>query len=94
MFLVAVYVDNIIVGGKSDVIMSAVKKEPSYKFEIKDLRPLHYFLGVKVIQIGESGVGQPVYTEKVLQRYGMQTCQHTCQSRCQACCLREDRWRA
>jgi hypothetical protein len=72
MFLVAVYVDNIIVGGKSDVIMSAVKKEPSYKFEIKDLRPLHYFLGVKVIQIGESGVGQPVYTEKILQRYGMQ----------------------
>ena len=68
MFLVAVYVDGIILGGKSDVKMSSVKKELSHKFEMKDLGLLHYFLGVKVIQNGESGViwvGQPVFTEKI-----------------------------
>ena len=41
---------------------------------MKDLGPLHLFLGVKFIQNQEAGVvwiGQPMYTEKILQRYGM-----------------------
>ena len=55
--------------------MNAVKEELSHKFMMKDLGPLHHFLGVKVIQDREAGVfwiGQPVYTEKILQQYGMQ----------------------
>lgn len=43
--------------------------------EMKDLGPLHHFLGVKVIQDQLSGsiwVGQPAYTEKILHRFDMQ----------------------
>ena len=95
MFLVGVYVDDIILRGKSNIKMSVVKKELSHKFEMKDLGPLHYFLVVKVIHKRESGaiwVGQPVYAEKILQRYGMQDSKPVstpCQSICQTCCLRE-----
>ena len=75
VFLVAVYVDDIILGGKSESRMNAVKRELSQKFEMKDLGALHYFLGVKVIQdTGGIWIGQPSYTEKVLQRYRMQDC--------------------
>lgn len=75
MFLVAVYVDDIVLGGRSEAKMNAVKEELSHRFEMKDLGPLHHFLGVKVIQNRDTGVvwiGQPVYTRKILQRYGMQ----------------------
>ena len=51
--------------------MNAVKEDLSHKFEMKDLGPLHHFLGVKVIQDREAGViriSQPVYTEKILQK--------------------------
>ena len=75
MFIVAVYVDDIVLGGRSKAKMIAVKAELSQKFEMKDLGTLHHFLGVKVIQDQLAGViwiGQPLYTEKILQRYGMQ----------------------
>ena len=75
VFVVAVYVDDIILGGRSEAKMSEVKAELRLKFEMKDLGILHHFLGVKIIQDQLAGViwiGQPVYTEKILQRYGMQ----------------------
>ena len=56
LFLVAVYVDDIVLGGKSKAKMDAVKEELSKKFEMKDLGPLHHFLGVKVIQDQLTGV--------------------------------------
>ena len=74
LFLVAVYVDDIVLGGKSKAKMDAVKEELSKKFEMKDLGPLHHFLGVKVIQDQLTGViwiGQSSYTEKILQKFGM-----------------------
>ena len=74
MFLVAVYVDDIVLGGRSEAKMNAVKKELSQKFEMKDLGPLHHFLGVKVIQDHLTEIiwiGQPSYTEKMLQKFGM-----------------------
>ena len=74
MLLVAVYVDDIVLGGRSKAEMNAVKEEMSQKFEMKDLGPLHHFLGVKVIQDQLAGViwiGQPSYTEKILQKFGM-----------------------
>ena len=74
MFVVAVYVDDIILGGKSESKLNEVKRELSQKFEMKDLGPLHHFLGVKVIQdqLSESiWVGQPMYTERILHRFDM-----------------------
>ena len=77
MFFVAVYIDDIVVGGWSEAEMNAVKEELSEKFEMKDLGQLHLFLGVKVIQDQLTGViriGQPSYTEKILQNFGMYDC--------------------
>ena len=74
MFVVAVYVDDIILGGKNESILCQVKQELSTKFDMKDLGPLHHFLGVTVIQdqLSESiWIGQPTYTEKVLHRFDM-----------------------
>ena len=65
MFVVAVYVDD---------ILHQVKEELSKKFDMKDLGPLHHFLGVTVIQdqLSESiWIGQPMYTEKILHRFDM-----------------------
>ena len=50
LFLIAVYVDDIVLAGSSDVRMKEVKQALSQKFQVKDLGDLHYFLGVKVVQ--------------------------------------------
>ena len=57
--------------------MEAVKKDLSLKFKMKDLGPLHHFLGVKVIQDPENEaiwLGQPSYTENLLYEFGMSDC--------------------
>ena len=45
-----VYVDDIVLGGKSVDKTNATKKELNEKFKMKDLGPLYHFLGVKIIQ--------------------------------------------
>ena len=73
-FIIGVYVDDILLAGKSDRRMEEVKKALAMQFEVKDIGELRYFLGVKIIQnqrTGEVWIGQPVYGETVLQRFGM-----------------------
>ena len=77
MFLIAVYVDDILLAGKTQERMTEVKQALSRQFEVKDMGALHYFLGVKFIQDQTTGnvwMGQQSYTEKILKRYGMQDC--------------------
>lgn len=69
------YVEDIVLAGKSDKRMADVKRALSDKFEMKDLGELHYFLGVKIVQNHEKGttwIGQPLYTENILQKFGME----------------------
>ena len=54
LFLIAVYVDDIILAGKSNKHMNDVKDAIAEKFTVKDLDELHHFLGVTVIQDKES----------------------------------------
>ena len=49
MFVVAVYVDDIVLAGRSDKWMAEVKKALAEQFEVKDMGELHYFGGVKII---------------------------------------------
>ncbi len=52
-----------------------MKKALSEKFDVKDLGELNYFLGVQVIQDDKDGkvwIGQPIFTESVLKKYGME----------------------
>ena len=51
MFLIAVYVDDILLAGRSHRRLTAIKQALSEKFQVKDLGELHYFLGVKVVKI-------------------------------------------
>ena len=50
MFLIAVYVDDILLAERSNERLTAVKLALSEKFQVKDLGELQHFLGVKVIQ--------------------------------------------
>jgi len=75
MFIIGVHVDNIVLAGKSDKRMEDVKKAIAMQFDVKDLGKLHYFLGMKIVQDEKTGkvwIGQPAYTESVLQKFGME----------------------
>ena len=74
MFVIAVYVDDIVLAGKTDERIAEVKKALSERFKVKDMGNLHYFLGVKVAQnydTGETWIGQGLYTESILRKFGM-----------------------
>ena len=43
MFLIAVYVDDILLAGRSNKRLTAVKQALSKKFEMKDMGELNYF---------------------------------------------------
>ena len=72
MFVVAVYVEDIVLAGKSDRKMSEVKNALASRFDVKDMGELHYFLGVKIIQDGKVWIGQPAYAESILQKFSME----------------------
>lgn len=75
MFIIAVYVDDILLAGKSDERMTQVKEALAKQFKMKDMGELHHFLGVKIIQQPEAGrvwIGQPAYTRSVLEKFGME----------------------
>ena len=75
MFLIAVYVDDILLAGRSNERLTAVKLAHSEKFQVKDLGELQYFLGVKVIQDHKNGsvwIGQESHTQNILRKFGME----------------------
>ena len=75
MFLIAIYVNDILLAGKSIERLNAVKQALSQQFQVKDMGELHYFLGVKVVQDHKAGsvwIGQQSYTENILRKFGME----------------------
>ena len=75
MFLIGVYVDDIILAGKSDKSIKEVKRALDAKFDIKDMGKLHYFLGIKFLQDEKTRnvwIGQPAYVESILKKFGME----------------------
>ena len=73
-FIIAVYVDDILLAGKSTRRITEVKDELRSQFNVKDMGPVEYFLGVKVQQDLEKGMvwmGQTSYTESILHQFGM-----------------------
>ena len=73
--IVAVYVDDMILGARSEAKLEEVKKKLNQKFQMKDLGLLHHFLGVTADQDRSTGriwLGQPSYAEKLLHKFGME----------------------
>ena len=45
---IILYVDDVVIGGEQLVNINKVKSLLSGKFEMKDMKELHYFLGIEV----------------------------------------------
>ena len=69
------YVDDILLAGKSQHKIAQVKADLGKLFQLKDMGELHYFLGVSV-QLRAEGIwiGQPAYTQAVVKKIGMEQC--------------------
>ena len=50
MIVIILYVDDLVIGGVNIVAINKVKSLLSGKFEMTDMKELHYFLGIEVIQ--------------------------------------------
>ena len=77
LFIIAVYVDDIIFACKCNRMMKKVKDSLSQQFKVKDLGELKYFLGVKVVQDPSKDqvwIGQPAYVENILKTFCMEDC--------------------
>jgi len=74
LVILFLYVDDLFLKGNKELIVEC-KRELSAKFEMKDMGPLHYFLGLEVWQ-GTQGIflGQGKYTVEILQRFRMMDC--------------------
>ena len=75
LLILAVYVDDIVLEGKSEKKIADVKSSLAKIFQVKDMGEMHYFLGVSVKQnpkTGETWIGQPLYTQTILQKFGME----------------------
>jgi hypothetical protein len=74
MFLL-VYVDDIIVASSSPTVVTALLHDLKGDFALKDLGPLHYFLGIEVHRTSDGiHLSQAKYTTDILNNAGMVSC--------------------
>ena len=74
MVILILYVDDLLITG-DDHLINQCKKDLITEFEMKDLRLLHYFLGLKVQQnSGSIILNQGKYTSNILKRFSMWNC--------------------
>ena len=72
--ILVLYVDDLFLTS-ADPLIHKCKRELASEFEMKDLRPMHYFLGLEVWQKAcEIFLSQGKYVVKILERFGMVNC--------------------
>ena len=55
------------------ILSLLVKESIAERFQLKDMGELKYILGLQMIQEnGKVWIGQPVYTENILKKFGME----------------------
>jgi histone deacetylase 1/2 len=70
-----IYVDDIIVTSSSDKAITALLQDLISDFAIKDLGPLHYFLGIEVQPLHDGLIlTQAKYVAELLEKAGMSDC--------------------
>jgi hypothetical protein len=75
VLLVGVYVDDLVITGTKDVGVAAFKEEMKATFQMSDLGPLSFYLGIEVHQ-DDSGITlrQIAYTKCVVELAGLTDC--------------------
>ena len=74
LFIIAVYVDDLILSGHSDKKIKEMKQALGSQFKMKDMGELRHFLGVQIIQDKKNGsiwIGQSLYTRDLLLKFQM-----------------------
>jgi hypothetical protein len=75
LLIVGVYVDDLVVVGANQAEVVKFKGEMVRLFNMRDLRPLHYYLGIEVCQ---SAMGitlcQSTYVGKIIEKVGLSGC--------------------
>jgi histone deacetylase 1/2 len=75
IIFVLIYVDDIIVTSSSDCAVSALLKNLNVHFAIKDLGPLHFFLGIEVKRTSDGLLlTQEKYANDIMSKVGMVGC--------------------
>ena len=75
LVLLAVYVDDIILASKKEQVINKTKEVFAKRFADKDMGPLHYFLGVRVVQNQDHfWHGQDKYGREILDRFYVKEC--------------------
>jgi hypothetical protein len=75
--LIVTYVDDMLIIGKDKAKIKALKKSLTRRFEMEDLGPAEYFVGVRITRNRKEGtitLCQDAYISKILKRYGMENC--------------------
>jgi hypothetical protein len=73
-----VYVDDIIIASSSSSAVTELLHSLQHDFALKDLGPLHYFLGIEVKRSANGlRLSQRKYTNDLNQRAGMVLCKPT-----------------
>jgi hypothetical protein len=75
LIICVLYVDDLILIGSDPKILNHVKTGLKKKFEMTDLRVLHYFLGLQVLQT-KGGIlfSQSKYACDLIHRFNMEDC--------------------
>ena len=74
ILIIFLYVDDLILTGDEQLIHSC-KENLAKEFEMKDMRLLHYFLGLEIWQRdGEIFVSQGKYAREILGKFHMESC--------------------
>ena len=73
--VIILYVDDLVIGGEHLVDINKVQSLLSSKFEMTDMKELHYFLGIKVIRTPAGiMISQRHYILNLLYKFGMTEC--------------------
>ena len=72
-FIIAVYVDDIILAGKTSERIQKFINAIAETFDITDMGKFHHFVGIKInyLNSGNIWTGQPAYVRKVLKKFKM-----------------------
>ena len=73
--VIILYVDDLVIGGEHLIDINKVKSLLSNKFEMTDMKELHYFLGIEVIRtLAGIMIFQQHYILNLLYKFGMTEC--------------------